>query len=62
MEFGGRTSSRQLLQLAGGIKTFTEGTDLGACDVRAIREHFREATGLLFLGFAFHKMRFQANL
>lgn len=56
VEFGGMTSAHQLLQLAGGIKTFTEGTDPSASEVKAIREHFREATVLLFLGFAFHKM------
>lgn len=56
VEFGGETSTGELLQLAGGIKTFTEGTDPNASDVRAIREHFREATVLLFLGFAFHRM------
>lgn len=56
VEFGGKTSSGQLLQLADGIKTFTEGTDPNASDIKAIREHFREAAVLLFLGFAFHKM------
>lgn len=56
VEFGGDPSTGQLLELAGGIKTFTEGTDPTASDIRAIREHFREATVLLFLGFAFHRM------
>lgn len=56
VEFGGTPSARQLLELADGIKTFTEGTDPEASDIKAIRQHFHEATVLLFLGFAFHKM------
>jgi hypothetical protein len=55
VEFGGTPSTGQLLELAGGIKTFTEGTDPTASDIKAIRQHFQEATVLLFLGFAFHR-------
>jgi hypothetical protein len=54
IEYGGKPGGRQLLELAGGIKTFTEGTDPSASDILTIREHLNQATTLLFLGFAFH--------
>lgn len=54
IDFGGQPRGRQLLELAGGIKTFTEGTDPSASDILKIREYLNQATTLLFLGFAFH--------
>ena len=54
IEYGGNPGGRQLLELASGIKTFTEGTDPSSSDILKIREHVNQATTLLFLGFAYH--------
>lgn len=54
VEYGGQPGGGQLLNLAKGIKTFTEGTDPSASDILKIRELLRQASTLLFLGFAYH--------
>jgi hypothetical protein len=54
--FGGEANSSVLLQLARGIRTFTEGTDPGSSEILAIRETMRTATRIVFLGFAFHRL------
>jgi hypothetical protein len=54
--FGHDPSPDQLLRLTKNIKTFTEGTDESASDVKAIRSHMETATNLVFLGFAFHPL------
>jgi len=54
--FGEQVSPKQLLDVAAGIKTFTEGTDPHASDIKELRESLRGATTLLFLGFAYHQM------
>lgn len=55
VEFGAKPNSDQLVNLAGQIKTFTEGTDPESSDVVAIRNGVSEARIVLFLGFAFHR-------
>lgn len=52
--FGAEPSPDQLLDLAGQIRTFTEGTDPDSSDIEAIRERVAEAQIVLFLGFAYH--------
>jgi hypothetical protein len=56
MEFGASPNGNQLLELTKKIKTFTEGTDPDSSDIVAIKEHMRNATKLIFIGFAFHKL------
>lgn len=57
--FGGTLSPKQLLQFAGKIKTFTEGTDPESSDISEIRNHINIAPKLVFLGFAFHKLNME---
>jgi hypothetical protein len=57
--FGGTPTADQLLTLAAQIKTFTEGTDPNSSDIQALREAISDATVVLFLGFAYHKMNLQ---
>jgi hypothetical protein len=57
--FGHEPGAGELLKLAGGIKTFTEGTDPTSSDITAIRAKVLAADRLLFLGFAFHRLNLQ---
>ena len=57
--FGGSPSSGQLLELAAQLKTFTEGTDPKSSDIQSLREALSDATVVLFLGCAYHKMNLQ---
>jgi hypothetical protein len=59
--FGHEPGAGELLKLAGGIKTFTEGTDPTSSDITAIRAKVLAADRLLFLGFAFHRLKRQAS-
>ena len=54
-EFGMTPSAPQLLDLAGQIKTFTEGTDPAASDIIAIRNRMMGSQMIVWLGFAFHR-------
>jgi hypothetical protein len=56
IEFGDDPSVGTLLQLAKEIRTFTEGTDPGASDIKELRAKVRDADVALFLGFAYHSM------
>jgi hypothetical protein len=56
VDFGGDASGRNLLQLADGIKTFTEGTDPQSSEIKEIRSKIKGANTILFLGFAYHSM------
>lgn len=59
MPFGEEPNSKQLLDLANGIKTFTEGTDPESSEILEIRKYMGAANKLIFLGFAFHKLNMQ---
>lgn len=59
MAFGTQPNTHELLELTKKIKTFTEGTDPNSSDILAIKEHMRNATKLVFIGFAFHKLNMQ---
>jgi len=58
-DFGANQHAQQIIQLAKGIKTFTEGTDDESSDIIAIRKHILEASRLIFLGFAFHPINME---
>ncbi len=55
-EFGSEPTQFQLLDLAGQIRTFTEGTDPSSSEIKTIRRKILEANILAFLGFAFHRL------
>lgn len=59
MHFGADPSSKDLLQVARKIKTFTEGTDPNSSEIIEIRNHMSRANRLVFIGFAFHKLNMQ---
>lgn len=54
--FGGLPNANIILDLAGQIKTFTEGTDPSSSEIKEIRQKIIEADQVVFLGFAFHKL------
>jgi hypothetical protein len=56
IEFGGEPSPMELLNLAKGIKTFTEGTDPESSEIINIRKQVAAAKTTLFLGFGFHRL------
>jgi hypothetical protein len=56
IEFGGTPHAAQLLTLAQGIKTFTEGGDPESEDNRAMRICISEAQRIAYLGFAYHPL------
>jgi hypothetical protein len=54
VDYGEQPLSDDLMRSAEGIKTFTESTDHGASETKAIRNSVANAKTLVFLGFAFH--------
>jgi hypothetical protein len=56
IEYGASPNHRELLRLAGQLRTFTEGTDPATSDINAIRETVAGARRIAFLGFAFHQI------
>jgi hypothetical protein len=56
INFGGEPDSNKLLDLASGIKTFSESVDPPSRDSVLIRDLVRGSPRLIFLGFAFHQM------
>lgn len=57
--FGETPNAHKLLTLTNQIKTFAEGTDPNSSDIKEIRKHMANASHLIFLGFAFHKLNMQ---
>jgi hypothetical protein len=57
--FGAESNSKQLVDLASQIKTFTEGTDPESSDITEIRDRMVESHIVLFLGFAFHRLNLE---
>lgn len=53
VNFGGAPVTEQLVSMARGLKTFTEGTDDKHSDIIEIRSTIRSAKRVVFLGFAF---------
>jgi hypothetical protein len=56
VDFGAQPSTDQLLKLAGGIRTFTEGTADDRGENMFARTNMLTANMVLFLGFAFHDL------
>jgi hypothetical protein len=56
VDLGGEVSPHQLLNIAGRVRTFTEGTDPNASDILAIRSAISSCRRLVFLGFAYHRL------
>jgi len=59
VDYGGKPNSRELLDLANRLRTFTEGTDEEASDVIEIRQTMLSAERSVFLGFAFHPLNME---
>lgn len=59
LNFGEKPHHTQLLALAQGIKTFTEGNDPDASEKMQIRTHMGKANRVVFLGFAFDTLNMQ---
>jgi hypothetical protein len=57
--YGADLQQHSLIEVAGKIKTFTEGTDDRLSDIKAIRNHISNASKLIFLGFAFHPINIE---
>lgn len=62
IDFGGTPQPANLLKLAEGIKTFTEGTVDTSSDIIAIRDCVQTASRFVFLGFAYHRLNMQLLL
>jgi hypothetical protein len=54
--FGSEPTPGNLVTLAKGIRTFTEGTDPESSEIDTIRQTVHTCKRLVFLGFAFHRM------
>jgi hypothetical protein len=63
IEFGQMPQGvEQLVNVARGLKTFTEGTDDEASDIKLIRQKMAKADRIVFLGFAFHELNMKLLL
>jgi hypothetical protein len=58
-EYGARPSARQLVEIAGLLRTFTEGTDPTKSDIESIRKTIQSARRIALLGFAFHRLNLE---
>ena len=56
VEYGEEVTSRLLLRIANGLKTFTEGVNPDSSDIQAIHRNVHNADKIVFLGFAFHPL------
>lgn len=59
MNFGEDPNAEQLLEIAKGIKTFTEGTAPDSSEISEIRNCIKNTERLVFLGFAFHELNME---
>lgn len=62
ISFGGSPSQTELINIASGIKTFTEGTDDQSSDIIAIRNAMESAERIVFMGFAYHRLNVELLL
>lgn len=58
-DFGATPSPKQLLALAGELRTFTEGIDANTSNISAIRGALSNSCRIAFLGFAFHRLNIE---
>lgn len=56
VSYGTDINHEQLLLLSNEIRTFTEGTDKKNSNIISIKDNIRDASKLIFLGFAFNKL------
>jgi len=56
VDFGAEPSGDLLLSLASQIRTFTEGMDTNSSEISMIHQKISQASILVFLGFAFHRL------
>jgi hypothetical protein len=54
--FGATPQPSELLAISKELKTFTEGTDESASDIKRIRELMAKSQRIVFLGFAYHRL------
>ena len=59
VDFGEHTDAKRLQAIAGGIKTFSEGTDAKDSDILTIRSVLEHANRIAFIGFAFHPLNME---
>ena len=59
IEFGANPSAKLLLDVAGQIKTFTDGTNPDSSEILQLRKCMEFAHKLVFLGFAFYKLNME---
>jgi hypothetical protein len=57
--YGAEISSGELIRVASGLRTFTEGTDSAASQINLIRSSVLNAERLVFLGFAYHELNLE---
>jgi hypothetical protein len=60
--FGGSPGQHEMINIASGIKTFTEGTDNDSSDIISIRRSLENAERIVFLGFAYHRLNLELLL
>lgn len=58
-DYGAEPGARLLIDLARGVRTFTEGIDPANSSILDIRKTLAEADRLAFVGFAFHQLNLQ---
>lgn len=54
VDFGAELSATAIVQLAGQVKTFTEGADPGSSQIRGVRRAVQDAGRIIYLGFGYH--------
>ncbi|HEX3530677.1 MAG TPA: hypothetical protein VH988_26740 [Thermoanaerobaculia bacterium] len=59
IEFGAPPDAKQLIEVAGKLRTFTEGTDASTSDISVVRTSVATAERIAFLGFAFHRINLE---
>jgi hypothetical protein len=57
--YGEELRPPRLLEIAAGIRTFTQGTDPDSSDIMGLRSAVAESRNLIFLGFAFHRLNLE---
>lgn len=56
ISFGANSSPQQLIEMAGQILTFTEGSNVKESHIARVREVLSSSERIAFLGFAFHRL------
>lgn len=59
VEFGAEPNAKELVDLSGEIRTFTEGNDPKLSDIEEIRDQLAKSNIVMFLGFAYHRLNLE---